>query len=200
MPPMSPEQVLRVIEAELKQLGHTIHVFQSIDLQHVLGSASIAQVHHARLRRSNLDVAIKVQFPNMERLMMSDLANFRLLGHILQKTELKFDLIRPVEELSRQLAMEFDFKKEATHMAEIRYALRNVKQVSIPEPISGLVSRRLLVMTYLDGLPMTKLEELLGEGKKGVVRYIGRKVLMNLTACYGKMILSDGFFQADCKF
>ncbi|KAI0557399.1 Protein kinase-like protein [Gracilaria domingensis] len=129
---------------------------------------------------------------------MADLANFRLLGEILQRTELKFDLVRPVQELSRQLAFEFDFKNEARNMAEIRYALRKVKQVSVPEAIPGLVSRRLLVMTFLDGIPLTKLDGALEKRGRRTVRLVGRRIMKNLTACYGKMILTDGFFQADC--
>lgn len=197
---MPPEQAKRVVEEELSKLGRNIDVFQSLDLDNVLGSASVAQVHRGVLRNGAVDVAVKVQFPNMGRLMMSDLANFRVLGELLQRTELKFDLIRPIQELSRQLAMEFDFEAEARGMAEIRHALRKIREVSVPEAIPGLVSRRLLVMTYLDGVPMTQLEGRLGRRSRRKIRIVGRKILRNLTACYGKMILTDGFFQADCEY
>ncbi|KAI0560382.1 UbiB [Gracilaria domingensis] len=188
----------QVIEEELQKLGLAMDVFESLDVQTVLGSASIAQVHRGGLRNGNVDVAVKIQYRNIESLMMADLANFRLLGEILQRTELKFDLVRPVQELSRQLALEFDFKNEARNMAEIRYALRKVKQMSVPEAIPGLVSRRLLVMTFLDGIPLTKLDGALEKRETRTVRLVGRRIMKNLTACYGKMILTDGFFQADC--
>lgn len=199
MPPMSEAQAHHVIDDELQKLGTTIStVFSSLDLYNVIGSASIAQVHRGVLRQGNLDVAVKVQYPYMESVMLSDLANYRVLAEILQRTELKFDLVRPVQELARQIAMEFDFEAEARGMMEIRHALRRVRAVSVPAAIPGLVSRRLLVMTYLDGMPLTRL----GGKKLGdhAVRVVGRKVLNNLTACYGKMILKDGFFQADCAF
>lgn len=199
MPPMPEAQAHYVIDEELHKLGTSIStVFSSLNLCNVIGSASIAQVHRGVLRRGNIDVAVKVQYPHMESLMLSDLANYRVLAEILQRTELKFDLVRPVQELARQIAMEFDFEAEAKGMMEIRHALRRVRTVSVPAAIPGLVSRRLLVMTYLDGVPLTKL----GGKKLGdrAVRIVGRKVLNNLTACYGKMILKDGFFQADCEF
>jgi predicted unusual protein kinase regulating ubiquinone biosynthesis (AarF/ABC1/UbiB family) len=41
-----------------------------------------------------------------------------------QKTELKFDLVSPVDELAKQLRMEFDFKHEARVMDEIRQTLQ----------------------------------------------------------------------------
>eukprot|EP00177_Eucheuma_denticulatum_P007143 GFKZ01012980.1.p1 GENE.GFKZ01012980.1~~GFKZ01012980.1.p1 ORF type:complete len:215 (-),score=33.44 GFKZ01012980.1:718-1362(-) len=197
MPPMPESQARHVIEQELQRLGKTPAIFSSLDLGTVLGSASIAQVHRGALRDGNIDIAIKIQFPHMERIMLSDLANYRVLAEILQRTELKFDLVRPIQELAKQVAMEFDFEAEARGMTEIRGALRNVRGVSVPEVIPGLVSRRLLVMTYLDGVPLTKLDGKLGDR---AVRVLGRKVLRNLTDCYGKMILRDGFFQADCAY
>lgn len=198
MPPLPPETARLVVQQELHQLGHSMDVFEWLDLDNVLGSASIAQVHKGRLRNGHTDVAVKIQYPNVESLMMADLANFRALGEILQRTELKFDLVRPVHELKRQLSLEFDFKNEANNMAEIRYALRKVKQVCVPEAIPSLVSRRLLVMTFIDGVPLTKLDGSLANRGKRAVRYVGRRIMKNLTACYGKMILTDGFFQADC--
>lgn len=195
---MHPEQSQKVIQQELEALGQSMDVFESLDLQNVLGSASIAQVHRGVLRSGKREVAVKVQFPNTEELMMSDLANFRALGGVLEKTELNFDIVRPIEELRRQIAMEFDFEAEARGMSEIRHALREIKRVSVPEAVPGLVSRRLLVMTYLDGTPMTKLHEKMGRRSKRTIRYVGRKIMRNLSECYGKMILADGFFQADC--
>lgn len=198
MPPMPPSVAQRVIEEELEKLGHTLAVFSALDVENVLGSASIAQVHLGVLNTGKR-VAVKVQYPNIERLMMSDLANFAVLGAALEKTELKFDLSRVVQELSRQVAKEFDFEAEAQGMNEIRYALKNIRAVSVPQAIPGLVSRRLLVMDYLDGIPMTQLEIRFGKRSKRKIRVIGRKIMKHLTACYGKMILTDGFFQADCK-
>lgn len=200
MPPMPEDVAGRVIGEELSKLGQSRDVFDSLDLSNVLGSASIAQVHRGTLKRGQIDVAVKVQFPGMEAIMMSDLANYRVLAEVLQRTELKFDLVRPIQELSQQIKMEFDFVAEARGMTEIKHALKDMKSVAVPDAIPGLVSRRLLVMTYLDGVPMTKLDGKLGKVRSDrVIRIIGRKILKNLTKCYGKMILTDGFFQADCK-
>lgn len=199
MPPMEEALARHVIDEELQKLGQSIDVFESLNVSNVLGSASIAQVHRGVLKTGGIEVAVKVQFPGMEAVMMSDLANYRVLAEVLQRTELKFDLVRPIEELSKQIKMEFDFLAEARGMSEIRHALRHVRSVAVPAVIPGLVSRRLLVMTYLDGVPMTKLEGKLGRVRSDrAVRIIGRKILKNLTTCYGKMILTDGFFQADC--
>ena len=197
MPPMSPTLSKEIIERELHKLGHSLAVFSNIDFTNVLGSASIAQVHSGVLANGKR-VAVKVQYPNIEPMMMSDLANFALLGAILEKTELKVDLTRVVQELKKQIAMEFDFQAEARGMDEIKHALRGIKSITVPQSVPGMVSRRLLVMDYVNGTPMTQLETLLGSLSRRRVKFVGRKIMEHLSTSYGKMILSDGFFQADC--
>lgn len=196
MPPMPREQALSAITRELALLGQDISIFEYLDLDHVLGCASIAQVHRGRLRNGGVDVAVKLQFPGAESIMMRDLSSFRLLGEVLQRTELKFDLVGPIKELSRQLRSEFDFTVEASSMNEIRAAVRHIRGVELPRSVAGLTTRRLLVMTYLKGIPMTQLESKIAlSGGRRAVRYVGKKVLKRLAAAYGEMILSRGFFQ-----
>lgn len=199
MPPMPREQARSTIVAELTKLGHTLDDFESMDLDSVLGSASIAQVHRGTLRDGR-DVAIKVQIPDNEPRMIADLENTRVLAEILQRTELRFDLVSPVVELKKQIALEFDFEHEAKCMHQLGWALRDVRGVSVPTAIPGFVSRRLLVMTYLDGVPLTKLERIFHGGNKRRIRIVGRKVLKKLATSYAKMILQDGYFHADCTF
>lgn len=199
MPRMPAAVAHAVLQSELRALGHDASIFEPIDYDSsVLGSASIAQVHRARLRDGGIDVALKLQHPRMEQLMMSDLANFRALGEILQRTELKFDLIRPVRELRRQLALEFDFLHEAKAMLRIRHSLASVRGVTIPIPINGLASRALLVMSFVDGAPLTRLARLTRNRSKRAVRLLGRKIMRRLAQSYAKMVLVDGYFHADC--
>ncbi|KAI0558467.1 hypothetical protein FGB62_209g02 [Gracilaria domingensis] len=187
MPPIDAPTARQVIEEELQKLCLAMDVFESLDVQTVLGSASIAQVHRGRLRNGKVDVAVKIRYPNIESPMIAELANFRSLGEILQPTELKFDLVRPVQELSRQLALEFDFKNEARNMAEIWHALRKVKQVSVLEAIPGLVSRRLLFMTFLDGMPLTKLD--------GALKKRGRRTVRLVRRARSQLLSSGGDFK-----
>lgn len=199
MPSMSRAETISVIEKELGEGVSIQNVFKELDVGEVLGSASIAQVHRGKLRDGDTEVAVKVQFPNGERIMMHDLGNFRFLGEILQRTELKFDLVGPINELKRQLSAEFDFIAEAKAMDEIGATLQHLKSIEIPRAVPGLVTRRLLVMTYLHGTPMTRLENAVQHrGGKRAMRRVGRKVLRHLARSYGEMILMNGFFQADC--
>lgn len=209
MPHMPASTAHTIIETELHELGHESmnSVFeQPFDLtsKSVLGSASIAQVHLAALKQPQkhkyINVAVKIQHPDTERKMMSDLANFRFLAEILQRTELRFDLVRPVLELGTQICREFDFLNEASAMRRIQHNLNGLPGVHVPGVVDALSSKRLLVMELLDGIPLTKLKQVIGDRQdKRVIKYVGKKILNRLAQCYGKMILTDGYFHADCK-
>jgi hypothetical protein len=56
-------------------------------------------------------VAVKVQYPDALPLFMKDLGNIRSLAGFLSRTELKFDMVSAVDELSSQVRFEFDFKR-----------------------------------------------------------------------------------------
>jgi tRNA A-37 threonylcarbamoyl transferase component Bud32 len=198
MPPLPSSVTRRIIEQELRlaHAGSIEHVFKSLDLENVLGCASIAQVHYGVLREGNTPVAVKVQQPDAKLLMASDLSNFRLLAEILQKTELKFDLVGPVKELSKQLRLEFDFENEAKSMNIIRkLLLGQVHGVRIPKSIVPLVTPRLLVMEFLEGLPLSRLSGRVTNPH--LMRKFGRKAIKRISDAYGEMILTHGIFQAD---
>ena len=85
-----------------------------------IGSASVAQVHEAIWKPTGEKVAVKVQYPDAERLMIGDLKNLRALAEFLQRTEFKFDLLSSIKELQRQITNEFDFRLEARNMDYMR--------------------------------------------------------------------------------
>lgn len=200
MPAMDSITAKSVIDKELDSLGRTFsNVFASVTLDSVLGAASIAQVHYGVLRNGE-EVAVKIQFPNSERRMACDLSNFRFLAGMLQRTEFKFDLVSPVCELGRQISYEFDFVRESFAMEEIRNNLIRLPDVSIPRVYSDFSSRRLLVMQFMHGTPLTRLDEKTANLSKRVRKRLGRTVLEKMARSYGEMILTHGFFQADCTY
>jgi predicted unusual protein kinase regulating ubiquinone biosynthesis (AarF/ABC1/UbiB family) len=198
MPPLPGNVARQIVEAELRaaSAGSLREVFKSLDLDSALGCASIAQVHYGVLRKGNRPVAVKVQQPDAKLLMASDLGNFRLLAEILQRTELKFDLVGPLNELSQRLNSEFDFEREARSMNMVRDMLRNrVRGVRVPLAIEPLVTQRLLVMEFLEGSPLSKLNGKIRS--KRVLRRFGKRIIKKMGEAYGEMILMHGFFQAD---
>ena len=268
VPPMPHDQAKAAIEAEL---GTKVeNVFEWIDLDQPLGSASISQVHKAKLRvrkekqkigilrrtwfwlrRKNAEemrrleqyrrdtskgvstvleygpsrdglsmvsrepidmnqinmqapsdgiVAVKIQYPDSLPTMTMDLQNLRIWGAYLSKTEIKFDLLSAVDELAKQIKLEFDFSREARIMNAVASQFDGLgHKICVPRSIPGLVTPRLLVMDFIDGIPITKMKDQikfrnLSEATK---RLAARQILSKVSEAYGRMILLDGLFQAD---
>ncbi|XP_061366543.1 uncharacterized protein LOC133309755 [Gastrolobium bilobum] len=178
-------------------------VFERFDMQ-PLGSASIAQVHKARLRGDKSDVVVKVQHPGVQDLMMTDIHNLQAFALYMQKTDIKFDLYSVTKEMEKQIGYEFDFMREANAMERIRkFLYENNKRtpVLVPRVIRDMVTRRVLVMEYIDGIPIMKLGDEIakrGINPRGKVAAVAKqKILQSLTIAYGQMILKSGFFHAD---
>ncbi|KAJ9568241.1 hypothetical protein OSB04_004207 [Centaurea solstitialis] len=219
--PKTPSNVVRLVLE--KELGKTIdEMFERFEWDPI-GSASIAQsndvakamfgkladklivmVHRARLKGDKKDVVVKVQHPGVQDLMMTDLRNLQAFALCLQKTDLKFDLFSVCKEMEKQIGYEFDFKREADAMERIRSFLseNNKKMVvKVPRVIRDVVTRRVLVMEYIDGIPILNLkDEIIKRGidPDGKIAAAAKQnILKSLTLAYGQMILKSGFFHAD---
>lgn len=156
--PATPYDVVKIILE--KELGRsTDELFERIDVE-PLGSASIAQVHRARFKGYKNDVVVKVQHPGVQDLMMTDIRNLQAFALYMQKTDIKFDLYSVTREMEKQIGHEFNFLREADAMERIRrFLYKNNKKSSVlvPRVIQDLVTRRVLVMEYMDGIPILKL-------------------------------------------
>ncbi|KAJ0713137.1 putative ABC-type Cd(2+) transporter [Helianthus annuus] len=200
--PGTPSDVVRLILEN--ELGKTVDdVFERFDWDPI-GSASIAQVHRARLKGDKKDVVVKVQHPGVQDLMMTDLRNLQAFALYVQKTDIKFDLYSVCKEMEKQIVYEFDFTREADAMDRIRSFLsENNKKtvVKVPRVIKDLVSRRVLAMEYIDGIPILNLKDEIikrGINPDGKLAAAAKQnILKSLTLAYGQMILKSGFFHAD---
>jgi predicted unusual protein kinase regulating ubiquinone biosynthesis (AarF/ABC1/UbiB family) len=160
-------------------------------------------VHKATLReaggrvaRAGDAVAVKVQNPGAAALMALDLQNLRGLAFVLQRTDLKFDLLSAVSELGAQVATEFDFAREARCMDHVAARLHCMRRrLVVPRAVPGLVTRRVLVMTFLDGIQVTRLRDRLAS--PAAARAATSRILGAVTEAYGRMIFTPGPFQAD---
>ncbi|KAL1333683.1 hypothetical protein HN51_062564 [Arachis hypogaea] len=200
--PATPFQTVKLMLEN--ELGQGIDdVFDRFDME-PLGSASIAQVHKARLRGDKSDVVVKVQHPGVQDLMMTDLRNLQAFALYMQKTDIKFDLYSVTKEMEKQIGYEFDFKREAAAMECIRkflYQNNRRAPVLVPRVIRDMVTRRVLVMEFIDGIPIMNLGDEIA--KRGInprgraAAAAKQKILQSLTLAYGQMILKSGFFHAD---
>jgi ubiquinone biosynthesis protein len=188
--PADPPNVVRqIIEAEL---GESIeHVFSEFD-ETPLASASIGQVHAARLKQGER-VVIKVQHPNIERMVREDLDVLAGLAALAQRLP-EFAPYRPtatVAELSRTLRRELDFGREERNLQQFSYQYRNDPTVRFPQPCSDLCTSRILTMERLEGIPLHATDALLASGADmDVLASRGAELYLN-------MIFKHGFYHAD---
>jgi aarF domain-containing kinase len=213
--PMPVSLARAVIKQELLNRNEEFEdVFVEFD-EKPLGAASIAQVHRAVLseKYGGREVAVKIQRPSIEAKLLGDVAQLKIISKAFRDADaLPLDYYTVFSELEKQLADEFDFVAEAVAMDRIYNSLTRSMDgteitelpVVIPRPVAGLVSKRVLVMDYLEGVPLSRArEEML---KKGVdpdgpeAKLFGRKLLTALTYVFGRNILETGFFHAGKSF
>lgn len=134
------------------------HAFAEFDEQ-PLGTASLAQVHRARLR-SGVPVAVKVQKPGVARQLLGDL---ELLRGFAQKADRFTDVGRRVhfadwlEEFSKMLLAELDYTAEAENLARFREHLSPFPELWVPAPVWDLTCRRVLTMELVDGIRVDQI-------------------------------------------
>ncbi|KVH98157.1 Protein kinase-like domain-containing protein [Cynara cardunculus var. scolymus] len=134
--PATPSNMVQLVLE--KELGKNVdEMFERFEWDPI-GSASIAQVHRARLKGSKLDVVVKVQHPGVQDLMMTDLQNLKAFALCIQKTDVKFDFFSVCKEMEKQIGYEFDFTREADAMDRIRTFLYTINRKSpVKVPRSG---------------------------------------------------------------
>ena len=138
-------------------------------------SASIAQVHRAKLK--NKDVVLKIKRPGIEAQIKEDLDLIRSGTSLLNLIpNFGMDAVMPwLDEFERGLVAELDFRKEVKNISYFRDMYRDRKDIIIPRPYSRLSSNNVIVMDWTPSKPITApfkaerlinmfLEQLLYEG------------------------------------
>ena len=214
--PMPASMAKAVVIRELLMPGETFEdVFSEFD-DAPLGAASVVQVHRAVLTEKYggpREVAVKIQRPSIESKLLGDIANLKAIAKQFQDLDaLPLDYYTVFAELEKQLGMEFDFVTEATNMDPIYTSLtrsmggttRNEPPLILPRVVPILVSRRVLVMDYLQGVPLLRVRDQMKD--RGIdpdgpeAKLFGRKLLTALTEVFGRNILETGFFHGKPLF
>ena len=182
-----------VTDALIAIYGDRFHeVFDYIDPK-PLGSASLAQVHKARLSNGDI-VAVKVQRPGVQATMAQDIDIMRaMVGRIsrFMPEDQMLDFSEVVEEMWRTFIEETDFECEAENLRLFKRMNRNVVFIDCPKVYPELCSEYCLVMEYVDGIPIFDHDALRAAGYD--LSEIGEKMLDN----YATQVLEHGFFHAD---
>ncbi|OLF38361.1 AarF/ABC1/UbiB kinase family protein [Psychrobacter sp. Cmf 22.2] len=156
--PLSYTYIEQVLTDELAVDGQTLSdKFAFID-EKPLASASIAQVHAARLHNGD-EVVLKVQKPEVETIMQTDLGVLHGVTKIVEllMPSMRFASIAPIiDEIRLRMLAETDFISEAQNIRDFQQFLSvsgNTKVVA-PEVYDDLTTKRVLTMSQLHGVSM----------------------------------------------
>jgi len=190
VPPFSVEEVYETIQKELKNPVN--RVFRAFNPE-PLGSASIAQVHEAELMDSTA-VIVKVRRPRIKDQIMLDITILRMLAKLIERYLPESRLFNPagiVEEFSKSITKELDFRKEARNAIIFKENFKNDERVYIPYVFKEFTTEKILIMERVKGIRIDDVKTLTARGFdiEGLVNTV--------IDMYFKQIFDHGFFHGD---
>lgn len=187
--PKNPvEDLYKVIKHDLKK--DVFEIFESFEPE-PLGTASLAQVHKAKLKTGEV-VAVKVQHPYVKGNSMVDMKTMEILVSMMAKVFPDFKINWLVDETKKNLPIELDFLHEGQNCEKIDGMFKNRFQwLKIPKIYWEYSTSRVLVMEYLEGGHVTDVEYL----KKNKIDPF--EVSNKIGQLYSEMIFSKGFVHSD---
>ena len=149
VPPMAPSLAEGVVIEELG--AHPDKLF--LDWEPVpIAAASIGQVHRAVMPDGRI-VAVKVQYPGVDRAIKGDLDNAELLYGLFAQFALRnLDVRALVDELRDRMADELDYTIEARSQTEIAELYRDHPFIRVPAVVPERSARRVLTSEWVDGM------------------------------------------------
>ncbi len=189
VPPVDFAEIKTLIEEEV---GLPISdVFEEFS-ETPLGSASIAQVHRARLIGGQ-EVAVKLQRPGIERIIRSDLHILYSLAQLLEGRVDMPGLFTPtaiIREFDHAITRELDFLQELRSLDRMGRHFHDDAEIYIPRVFPRWSTRRMLVMELIHGTPLAKkfTGQLTDE-----TRALAHKLMNGIY----RQVFQHGFFHAD---
>ena len=157
-----------------------------------IGSASIAQVHKAKLKTGET-VVVKVQRQGIYETMSRDIAFLHRAVKLMPPINMAglVDMNQVLDEMWVVAQEEMNFLAEAANMEEFARLNKDVAFVTSPMLYREYTTTQVLVMEYIEGIGVDEKDKLLAAGYD--LDEIGTKMADN----YVKQIMEDGFFHAD---
>lgn len=190
VPPFRFEEVRTIIQEEL---GAPLEeIFKEFEVRPI-AAASIAQVHGATLK-SGESVVVKIQRPRIKEIIETDIDIMRFIAELMDRYMPEAEFFNPkgiVEEFSKTVRKELNFREEARNLNRFRRNFEGHKYIYIPRLYPEYLTEKVIVMERIEGIRIDRVSEIekLGFDRSHIAR-IGLEA-------YLKMIFEDGYFHAD---
>ncbi|KOP28042.1 ABC transporter [Hapalosiphon sp. MRB220] len=198
VPPVPWSEIEVLIRQQLKQpLEETFTTINPI----AVAAGSIAQTHRATLKDGR-EVALKVQRPGIDVTVARDIALIQGIADLVARTEFgqSYEIKSIAEEFVKALEAELDFTLEASYTDDLRRNLSQSRwfdpnQIKVAQIYWDLTTQKLLVMEWLDGVPLLSANLSSQNGKSPIVER--QEITTLLFRAFFQQLYIDGFFHAD---
>lgn len=191
VPPFSGEEAKSIVEACIRK--PITEVFSEFDIN-PLASASIAQVHSAKLLTTDKEVVVKVLRPGIYKKINRDIALLYALADLALRYWGSAKQLRPreiVAEFEACLKDELDLLREGANASQLRRNFSNSDLLYIPEVYWPYTSHKVLVMERIYGISISDISAL---KKQGINL---KKLAERGVEIFFTQVFRDCFFHAD---
>ncbi|MCK4650099.1 AarF/ABC1/UbiB kinase family protein [Candidatus Pacearchaeota archaeon] len=190
VPSFSHRQVKEQIEKELgKPINHIFSYFS----KDPIASASIGQVHKAKLKNGK-KVAVKIQRPNIEKTIDEDLDILTFFANLIDKYIPSLEIYNPkglVEEFEKTIKKELNYEIEGNNILRFHQNFKDSETVVVPKIYQDYSTKKILTMSFIEGTKISELWRIKG-------KWLNKKTIaQNGIDAFFKQILIYGFFHAD---
>ena len=187
--PAAPfEQVKSIIENDLGPIEQNFDYVNT----NVLSGASLGQVYLAKIKEK--DVIIKVQRPNIDKIVKEDIRVLKKFLPIAMKfvdPNLRYSAEAMLSQFIETIHEEMDYRIESQNLKIIKRNMRNYPKVMIPSVIDDRSSQHVLTMEYIPGIKITNVKAL---DEAGIDR---EQIVIKVHKVFFTMLLHHEIFHAD---
>lgn len=189
--PFDGLQAKQLIEEELGAPLETW--FDDFDIK-PLASASIAQVHTAKLKSNGRDVVLKVIRPDIRPQIDADIKLMYRVARIVAKALPEARRLKPVEvvrEYEKTLLDELDLRREAANAIQLRRNFENSEELYVPEVLTDFCNETVMVSERIYGIQVSDLAGLHANGTN--MKLLAERGV----SVFFTQVFRDSFFHAD---
>ncbi|MBO5966656.1 MAG: AarF/ABC1/UbiB kinase family protein [Methanobrevibacter sp.] len=189
-PPVSFEEIKEMIETQLG--GNIEDLFEEFS-ENALATASIAQVHEAKLHTGER-VAVKVQKANVEEIVETDLSIMKFIANESDRFNTSFKHLKlpaVLHEFDKSIHKEMDFDNELMNIRHLNDNFKYNDKIIVPTTYPDYSNEKVLTMEYVEGVKLS--EVIAGDDPKYNKILIADRIVRS----YFQQLFIDGFFHAD---